>query len=115
MEDYTLQRNMLIDAITQATVKTARERVPEKGVFRQVCYAMTYFGTPHKGRIYLQYSPEAGCILRASMIPHGTDREISNYLFSGTRDQCLQWLERAETRGELLEIYNHLAQRADEG
>ena len=52
-------------------------------------------------------------MIRASMIVKGTSREISNYVFFGSKQECLDWLNDKSHVEELIEIYNHLVEKAD--
>jgi hypothetical protein len=72
---------------------------------------MKYPGTEHQGRFYAQYSPEHGCALRASMVVRSADREFSNYVFFGSKQECLDWLNDKSHIEELIEIYNHLMEK----
>lgn len=81
MKDLQKNRRILVSAVMEQEVKSVTQKVPEKGVFAPVFWAMNYYGTEHKGRLYTQYSPEHGCAIRASILAKGTDREISNYVF----------------------------------
>lgn len=114
MEELREGRQMLIAGIMEFLAKSVRQKVPEKGVFGPVSWAMRYYGTEHQGRLYVQYSPEHGCAIRASMIPEGTSREIANYVYFGSREACIAWLNDKSHIDELREIYDHLLERADE-
>ena len=113
MEELLEDRRMLVSGVMEFEAKTVARKVPEKGIFAPVSWAMSYCGTAHEGRLYTQYSPEHGCVIRASMIAEGTDREVSNYVFYGSRQECLDWLKDESHVDELIEIYNHLAEKAD--
>lgn len=113
MEELLEDRRMLVSAVMEYEARTVAQKVPEKGMFPPVSWAMSYCGTEHEGRLYTQYSPEHGCALRASMVVRGTDREFSNYVFFGSKQECIAWLEDGSHVDELIEIYNHLMERAD--
>ena len=113
MEDLLEDRRMLVSGVMEYEAKTVAHKVPEKGIFSPVSWAMRYCGTAHEGRLYTQYSPEHGCVIRASMIAEGTDREVSNYVFYGSKQECIAWLEDGSHVDELMGIYNHLMERAD--
>lgn len=114
MKDLLKGRRVLVSAVMEAEVKTVMQKVPEKGIFAPAFWAMSYFGTEHKGRLYTQYSEEHGCVIRASIIAKGTDQEISNYVFYGSKQECLDWLRDESHVDELIEIYDHLVEKADE-
>ena len=113
MEELLEDRRMLVSAVMEYEARTVAQKVPEKGMFPPVSWAMSYCGTEHEGRLYTQYSPEYGCVIRASMIANGTSREVSNYVFYGSAQECLDWLKDESHVDELIEIYNHLAEKAD--
>ena len=106
-------KKVLIHAVVEAEVKSIISRVPPAGPFRPVCWALQYPDCPHEGRLYTQYSPEHGCTIRASMIVGGTDREVSNFLFSGSKGECIAWLEDKANEELLIETYDHLSEKAD--
>ena len=111
--DNEKAKRVLIPAVMEAEIKSIMSKVPEKGIFGPVSWAMQYPGTEHKGRFTTQYSAEHGCVIRASMIVKGTSREISNYVFFGSKQECLDWLNDKSHVEELIEIYNHLVEKAD--
>lgn len=112
-KDLMEGRHILLSAIIEHEIKSVTERVPETGRFSPVFWQMAYYGTAHKGRLYTEYSEAHGCAVRASMIPNGTDAEISNYLFFGKKQACLDWLAESSRVEELIGIYDKLAKRAD--
>ena len=113
MEELLEDRRLLVSGVMEYEAKTVAQKVPEKGIFAPVCWAMCYCGTEHEGRLYTQYSAEHGCVIRASMIANGTSREVTNYVFYGSRQECLDWLRDEANVDELIGIYNHLAEKAD--
>ncbi|MBQ2854394.1 MAG: hypothetical protein IJE81_02855 [Oscillospiraceae bacterium] len=106
-------RRFLVSAVMEKEAELAEQRLPEKGMFAPFSLAMRYPGTEHKGRLYVQYSADHGCGIRASMIVDGTCREISNFVFFGDRQACIQWLRNRDNVEPLVEIYDHLMQQAD--
>ena len=113
MEELLEDRRMLVSAVMEAEVKSVIRKVPEKGIFAPVSWAMRYCGTAHEGRLYTQYSPEHGCAIRASVIANGTSREISNFVFYGSKQECIAWLKDESHVDELIGIYNHLVESVD--
>ena len=113
-KDLLEGRRMLISALMEAEAKSVVQKVSEMGVFPPVFWAMKYYGTEYKGRLYTQYSQEHGCCIRASILADGKNREISNYVFFGTKTECTAWLENPEHVEVLIEIYDHLIRRADD-
>ena len=112
--EYPEMRRFLLNAVMEREAELAVQRLPEKGIFQKFSLAMRYPGTEHEGRLYVEYSPEHGCVIRASMIVEGTCREISNYVFFGGRQDCIAWLRDKDHIEELMEVYDHLMERADE-
>ena len=111
--DIERAKRVLISAVMEMEIKSITSKVPEKGIFNPVSWALQYPGTEHKGRLYTQYSAEHGCVIRASMIVKGTSQEVSNYVFFGSKQECIDWLKDESHVEELIEIYNHLVERAD--
>ena len=102
-----------MEAVMNAMAGYICNKVPEKGTFKGPWLTMNYPGTEHQGRLYTQHSEKYGCALRASMVVKGTDREISDYVFFGSRQECLDWLQDESHVDELIGIYNHLLEKAD--
>ena len=94
--------------------KHIQQKVPDKGMFKGPWLILNYPGTEHKGRFYAQYSENDGCALRAAMVVKGTDREISNYVFFGSKQECLDWLDDKSHLDALMKIYDHLVEKADD-
>ena len=111
--DNKKAKRVLIPAVMEAQANSVMSTVPEKGIFSPVCWAMRYPGTEHEGRLYTQHSQEHGCVIRASMIVNGTSREVSNHVFFGSRQECLDWLKEESHVEELIGIYDHLVESAD--
>lgn len=111
--DFVEARQVLITGVMAGMVQLMEKKVPEKGIFRPAILALVYPGSVHEGRLYVQYSADHGCGIRASMIVEGTDRELSNYVFFGRRQECVGWLQDESHVEELIGIYNHLTQKAD--
>lgn len=114
MEKFLEAKRVLISAVMEGEANAAERKVPDKGIFSPVFVALSYCGTEHKGRLYIQYSKEYGCVMRASIIPNGTLQEISNYILYGSKQECLAWLRDTSNVDKLIEIYNHLAEKASD-
>lgn len=112
--DILRGRRVLMEAVMNGMAGHIRNKVPETGIFKGPWLTMKYPGTEHQGRFYAQYSPEHGCALRASMVVRSTDREFSNYVFFGSKQECIAWLEDGSHVDELMGIYNHLTEKADD-
>ena len=111
--DIVKGRRVLIERVMEAMAGYIRDSVPESGSFKGPWLVLRYPGTEHEGRLYSQYSQQHGCALRASVVVEGTDVEISHYVFFGSKDDCIAWLEDSAHRDELIESYNELTERAD--
>ena len=107
-------RRKLLSVAMDVEGKQVMEQVPDTGRFSPVYVEMNYYKTAHVGFLYVQYSAEHGCAIRASINPKGTDLEISNFVFSGNKQACLAWLKDEAHIDALMEIYNHLAEKADD-
>ena len=112
--DILKGRRVLMEGVMNAMAGSIRGKVPDTGKFKGPWYTMKYPGTEHQGRLYAQYSAEHGCTLRASMVVKGTDREIFNYVFFGSKQECIAWLEDKNHVDELMGIYNDLMEKADD-
>lgn len=112
MKDCLELRRALITAVMDGEAIAAERKVPEKGIFSPVFVSLSYYGTEHKGRLYVQYNSEYGCTIRASIVPNGTSLEISNYVFYGNKQECIAWLRDSSNVDKLIETYNHLSEKA---
>lgn len=111
--DVAEGRKILMERVMEAMAGFIRDKVPDSGVFKGPWLVLGYPGTEHEGRFYSQYSAKHGCALKAAMVVAGTDVEISNYVLFGSKSDCITWLEDGTNRDELVEIYNHLVEKAD--
>lgn len=107
-------RQTLLSAVMDAGVNQVLANVPDTGKFRPVVVKMHYYGTEHDGFLYVEHSAAHGCAIRASINPKGTDMEISNYVFFGSKQDCIDWLKDTAQIDTLMEVYNHLAKKADD-
>ncbi len=107
-------RRKLLSTAMDVEVKQIIANVPDAGKFNPVWVKMRYYGTEHTGFLYVEHNTAHGCRIRASVNPKGTDLEISNYIFYGSKRECIDWLKDESHIDELVETYNHLAQKADD-
>lgn len=107
-------RRRLLSTAMEVEVNQIMANVPDAGKFDPVWVEMRYYGTEHTAFLYAEHNAAHGCRLRASVRPSGTDLEISNYIFFGSKRECVDWLKDESHIDELIGIYNHLAQAADD-
>lgn len=111
--DMLERRRHLLDTAMGVETKLVLEHVPDSGRFSPVYVRMVEYAK-HDGFLYVEHSAAHGCAIRASVNPKGTDLEISNYVFFGSRQDCIDWLKDKAHLDELLKIYDHLIQKADD-
>ena len=116
MADKRKQLNILFEAVTEHLVRLARDQVPETGSFRRVSMGGYRKGHPFHSILGIEESYESETMRRISlgMYREGEDRVISNYLFRGTKQEVIAWLEDPENRQEIIDTFEHLESRLEE-
>lgn len=108
------ERMLLVKKAAEFVAQWAREHTPEVGPFRGSVWSLKYPGTCHEPRLSIQHSASFGCVIRASVVAEGTDWEVSNYMFFGSKAECIAWLGKEGSHQALVEAYAGLIDRTDE-
>ncbi len=111
--DAQERKRRLVSTAMDVETKQVLAHVPDSGSFSPVYVRMIKYAV-HDGYLYVEHSAAHGCTIRASVNPSGTDLEISNYIFYGSKQKCIDWLKDESHIDELVETYNQLAQKADD-
>lgn len=112
---YTYEEIMsiLLAKVIEVLTQNVYERVPMTGPFRKVMVTYCHPDSDLRGILAVQAhyeSPEVRTVF-AGMFREGDDRLIQNFLFDGTKEEILVWLQEKKRIQELLEIYNHLSEK----
>lgn len=112
--DALERKRRLLSAGMDVVAKQALEYVPDSGSFSPTWVQLNNYAVGYDGYLRIEHSAAHGCTIRASINPKGTDLEISNYIFFGSKRECIDWLKDGTHLDELLKIFDHLAQKADD-
>lgn len=79
-------------------------RFPEFGKFRPFIYQLQYPGTDYLGVMQISYSDEdrAERFFSVGVRHMASDMLISNFLFSGTKQEILDWMKTDEALSEVV-------------
>lgn len=104
----------LFEAVAELLVKKARELVPETGSFQKVCIEGHYSGTDCHSYLSIENShrSETERQVTLGVFREGYDKLVSNYLYTGTRQEVLSWLESREGLKQIIKAYEHLEEKA---
>jgi len=107
---------ILISKAAEFLADVVQTRIPETGVFQTVSVIFDYPGEPFGGRLAVEKSYEALDSRRITAGIHrkNDDRLVSNYLFTGTKAEVLDWLRSAENLPGLIDTFEHLKDRAEQ-
>lgn len=107
--------NKLIRKTLEAMTLSVQKNVPQQGAFRQVGVRYQYPGNRFKGMLYVEEDRlQAGsCRLVAAMYRIGEDRQVSNYLMKGTKEEILDYLKAEKTVSELIGVFAHLKKKVE--
>lgn len=106
--------NTLYQAVAEYLLKTAQDRVPETGAFQKVSVRGRYEGTDCRGILSIEasYRSDAERYVTLGVYREGCDKQVSNYLFHGTRQEVFAWLASPEGLAQIVEAYQHLEAKA---
>lgn len=113
--EYTYEEKLsiLIAKVIEILIQNVQERVPQTGPFRKVAVTYCHPDSELRGILAVEEhyeSPEARMV-SAGMFQEGDDRLIQNFLFHGTKENLLAWLQEEKRIPELIEIYDRLSRK----
>lgn len=111
--DAQERKQKLVSAGMEVEVEQALKHVPDSGSFSPTWVQLSKYAAGYDAYLRIEHSTEHGCAIRASVNPQGTDLEISNYMFFGSKQDCISWLKDGAHMEKLLKTYDHLVQKAD--
>ena len=110
MKDNEKKLQSLFAAVTEHLSDSVRDRVPETGSFRKVSVGGHCKGSLYRSVLSVEESYKCETLrwVTLGVYREGEDRVISNYLFKGTRQEVLGWLEDPANLSVLAEACAHL-------
>lgn len=92
------------------------QEVPQSGRFAPISVSFDYPGTVYKAHLRVEPSARGDgterC-LRSFMSEAGSDKAVSHYLYTGTKEQLLVWMQDKHSEKELRESYAQLKESVD--
>lgn len=87
------------------------KEIPEEGPTERVFVVFDYPGTEYEAFLTAEadHLDWSGRGVSAMMRPKGSSRIMSNYIWKGTKQELLRWLDQEEREGELRKIFQDLA------
>lgn len=85
--------------------------LPEQGPAQRVFVAFDYPGTEYEAFLTAEADrlDWNGRRVSVTMRPQGSDRVMSSYIWKGTKQALLRWLDQEERESELRELFQNLA------
>lgn len=102
---------LLIQKVRGVFRANVEGKLPEEGPTQGVFVCFDYPGTEYEAflRAEEDHLNWSGRRVRVMMRPQGSSRVMSNYIWKGTKQELLQWLDRDELESELRELFQDLA------
>lgn len=107
------QLNKLYQAVAELLVEKAKVSLPEAGSFRKITVGGNVKGEICHSILGIEesYSSQTERYVTLGVYREGEDRVVSNYLFKGTKQEVLEWLESPEGLTQIIEAYEHLEEK----
>lgn len=101
--------HILMAKVSEVLADAIRKN-PQEG---RIPVRLHYPDSEYKGILeYRRWDAEESGI-NTYLFPDGSDRAVMHHLFSGTRDACLEWLEKPETVEALCQDFGQLKAHQD--
>ena len=114
--EYTHEEKMtiLFQKVAEVLTEHAHPRVPERGSFRKAAVdaEIREEGWVATLGIEESYLSETERRVRLGVHNTGDDRLVSHYLFKGTKQEILTWLNSPEGLAQIIESCDHLIEKA---
>ena len=108
--------DILIPKGMRLLAERIEKEVPDKGIFMSISVSFDYPGTACLAHLRLEPSARGDgterC-LRSYMGERGSDRVVSHYIYTATKDKILAWLKDRKNEAELRRSYEQLRQGVD--
>lgn len=110
--EYTHEQkmNQLFQKVAEVLTEHAQAKVPETGSFRKVAVDAEIGDEDWESTLGIEESYLSETERRVTLGVHkkDSDRLVSNYLFKGSKQEVLTWLESPEGLTQIIEACDHL-------
>ena len=102
--------NKLYRAVAERLAEKAQDNVPGTGRFKKYTIAGHFTGENIRGILGIEeaYQSDSARCVSLGVCCDGDDRMVSNFLFTGTKQEVLEWLKSPEGQQEIVDTYIHL-------
>ena len=102
---------LLIQKVREVFRANVERELPEEGPTQGVFVCFNYPGTEYEAflRAEEDHLNWSGRRVRVMMRPQGSNRVMSNYIWKGTKQELLRWLDQEERQSELEKFFQNLA------
>lgn len=110
---YEEKLQRLYKAVAEHLSKEIRAKMPETGSFRKIFVTANYDKSGLRGMVSAEpsYQGDDMRVICVGAFRNGEDRIVSNYLFTGTKEAVLAWLESLAGVQEIIEAYAQLEKK----
>lgn len=105
--------NDLYRAVAERLAKNAQDSVPETGRFHKYTIAGHIKGDDIRGILGIEEGYKSDSDRCVSLGVHwlNDDRMVSNFLFTGTKQEVLEWLESQDGQQQVVDAYIRLEEK----
>lgn len=105
--------NELYQAVAEHLAKEARNHVPETGRFQKYTVEGHIKGEKIRGILGIEegYKSDSDRCVSLGVHWDDDDRLLSNFLFTGTKQEVLEWLESQDGQRQIMNAYMHLEEK----
>lgn len=105
--------NKLYRAVAERLAEKAQDNVPETGRFKKYTIAGHFTGEDIRGILGVEeaYQSDSARCVSLGVYCDGDSRMVSNFLFTGTKQEVLEWLKSPEGQQEIVDAYMRLEEK----
>lgn len=105
--------NKLYRAVAERLAEKAQDNVPETGRFKKYTIAGHFTGENIRGILGVEeaYQSDSARCVSLGVCCDGDDRMVSNFLFTGTKQEVLEWLESPKGQQVIVDTYIRLEEK----
>lgn len=102
--------NKLYPAVAERLAERAQDHVPETGRFKKYTIAGQFTGENIHGILGIEeaYQSDSSRCVSLGVYCDGDGRVLSNFLFTGTKQEVMEWLKSPEGQQEIVDAYIRL-------
>ena len=102
--------NKLYPAVAERLAERAQDNIPETGRFKKYTVAGHFTGEDIHGILGIEeaYQSDSSRCVSLGVYCDGDSRMVSNFLFTGTKQEVLEWLKSPVGQQEIVDAYMHL-------